>query len=140
MDTVASGIVSQVANVGKSSGNAAMIDSGVVPAFQEGETFNNLINGNVVFDDAAGISPVNSMRRDVTPGEGIVNSIQSVRDQFLKIQGNLEALTTKGQDFSSADLFQMQYDVMQLSYINEISSKTADKTSQGAQTLFRNQG
>lgn len=103
--------------------NVEFWDSGVIQ--QDGQVFQDALNGAT---------------EKVTPTDGIVNSIQSVRDQFLKIQHNLESLAQKGQDFSSADLFQMQYDVMQLSYINEISSKTADKTSQGAQTLFRNQG
>ena len=103
--------------------NVESWDAGVIQ--QDGNLFQEALNGAA---------------EKVSPADGIVNSIQGVRDQFLKIQHNLEALAQKGQDFSSADLFQMQYDVMQLSYINEISSKTADKTSQGAQTLFRNQG
>jgi hypothetical protein len=75
-----------------------------------------------------------------TPAKGIVNSIQSVRDKFMEIQHNIEGFVNKKEDFSGVDLMKMQYDVMQLAYLNELSSKTADKTSQGAQTLFRNQG
>lgn len=75
-----------------------------------------------------------------TPNKGIVDSVQAVRDQFLKIQHHLEGLASKGKDFSSADLLSLQFDVQQLGYITELSVKTADKTSQGAQTLFRNQG
>ena len=38
------------------------------------------------------------------------------------------------------DLFQIQFQLVQLSYMGDVSAKTADKISQGTQTLFRNQG
>ncbi|MDR1435044.1 MAG: EscI/YscI/HrpB family type III secretion system inner rod protein [Puniceicoccales bacterium] len=128
-----------------------MLDEGIVPPFRPKDgVFQEAMQGNAIFSDFGrggvlkvgqknkfAVPPLSPMQ---TPGGGVLNTIQSVRDQCLKIQHNVEALAAKKQDFSSADLVQMQYDVMQLSYINELSSKTADKTSQGAQTLFRNQG
>lgn len=75
-----------------------------------------------------------------TPRKGIVDSVQAVRDKFLTIQNNIEALASKGKDFSSADLLLLQKDVQELGYFTELAVKSADKTSQGAQTLFRNQG
>lgn len=107
---------------------------------QDGVTqFNEVLLNNVTYSDPMKTQGT-AITSNVTPGEGIVQSIQSVRDKFLEIENNVRMLAQKGTDFSSADLFQMQYDVMQLTYLNELSSKTADKTSQGIQTLFRNQG
>ncbi|MDR0590587.1 MAG: EscI/YscI/HrpB family type III secretion system inner rod protein [Puniceicoccales bacterium] len=113
-----------------------LFDGGVIPAFAP-----------------EGIDPLDKRRRNSgrrrrpvdsvapkTPGEGVLNSIQEVRDYIRKIENKVESLVSRKQDFAAADLMELQYLVMQLTYINELSSKTADKTSQGAQTLFRNQG
>jgi hypothetical protein len=113
---------------------ARLLDDGVLPAFAP-----------------EGIAPVKrpgSRKRrfaaeavaSKTPGDGILNSMQAVRDQFMEIEHCIKSLISRKQDFSTADLMKLQYHVMQLTYINELSSKTADKTSQAAQTLFRNQG
>jgi hypothetical protein len=112
-----------------------LLDNGVLPAFApEGI-------------DPLGKQSKNSRRRRFvdsvgpkTPGDGILTSIQSVRDIFMEIESSVQSLVAKKQDFTTVDLMKMQYLVMQLTYVNELSSKVADKTSQGAQTLFRNQG
>lgn len=75
-----------------------------------------------------------------TPGKGVVDSIQAVHDQFLKIENKIKSLANNGQDLSSADLLLIQKEVQELGFLTEVSVKTADKTSQGAQTWFRNQG
>jgi hypothetical protein len=81
-----------------------------------------------------------ALYRVQTPGAKVVDSIQSVRDQFMRIQHNVMQLVKKRNDLSMADLMGLQYEVMQLAYLNELSSKVSDKLSQGIQTLFRNQG
>ncbi|MDR1907188.1 MAG: EscI/YscI/HrpB family type III secretion system inner rod protein [Puniceicoccales bacterium] len=136
-ERIGSTLAQQATNLGASP-NVKMFDDGVFPA---------MVNGNVTLSNAGGLQKGGRRRRRLiepvqssTPGEGVLNSIQSVRDKFMEIQHNIENLVAKKDDFSSADLMKMQYDVMQLAYLNELSSKTADKTSQGAQTLFRNQG
>jgi hypothetical protein len=144
---VESALANQAMSVGGSKAfeSSMILDEGVIPAFGKPSEIQNIIDGNMVQFDP--ISPVRNPRRGrrkpierVTPTDGVLNSVQSVRDQYMKIQNRIEALAKSGKDFSSTDLMRMQYDVMQLTYINELSSKTADKTSQGAQTLFRNQG
>jgi hypothetical protein len=74
-----------------------------------------------------------------SPGDDILQTVQGVRDQYMQIENNLKSLTSKGSDLSSADLMQLQFEVMQLSYMNELSSKAVDKTNNIAQTLMRNQ-
>jgi hypothetical protein len=134
----------QATNVGGVPGGA-MIE-GVIPPFGAGAgEFQTMVNGNVTLFGMRGLGRGRRRRlvesvQSNTPTKGIANSIQSVRDKFMEIQHNIEVLVSKKEDFSSVDLMKMQYDVMQLSYLNELSSKTADKVSQGAQTLFRNQG
>ncbi|MDR2372311.1 MAG: hypothetical protein LBD60_04140 [Puniceicoccales bacterium] len=137
----------QAANVGGIS--AGTMIEGVIPPFRAdvaGE-FQAMVNGGVTLPNLSGALKGGRRRRRLieplrlnTPSQGVVSSIQSVRDKFMEIQHNVEAFASKKEDLSSGDLLKMQVDVMQLAYLNELSSKVADKTSQGAQTLFRNQG
>lgn len=78
---------------------------------------------------------------NVTPVQGVTNTMQEVRDYVLAIQKRVEVcLQNPGQNMTSKALLELQYLVQQLAFVNEVASKTADKTSQGLQTLFRNQG
>jgi hypothetical protein len=113
-----------------------VVDEGVLPAFAPEAPSRRSRNARRRRGWRRGVEPVESR----TPGEGILNSIQAVRNEIMEIERTVVGLMSRKQDFSTADLMKMQYHVMQLTYINELSSKTADKASQGAQTLFRNQG
>ncbi|UPA28771.1 MAG: hypothetical protein LW808_001755 [Verrucomicrobiota bacterium] len=131
-------LVSKVNTVGRvNMGNVEFWDANVVPPFKDGQVFNaalqdaNLQNAKL----GMGINPVQS-----SPTQGILDSIQSVRDVFKGITRRINYLSANGRDPSSKDLLEMQFLVLQLSYVNELSSKVSDKTSQGLQTLFRNQG
>lgn len=61
------------------------------------------------------------------------------RHGFDRIMGNISTIVSKG-NMGMKELLQIQFQLVQLAYMNDISSKTADKLSQGVQTLFRNQG
>ncbi|MDR1590924.1 MAG: hypothetical protein LBR92_02930 [Puniceicoccales bacterium] len=150
IDRIGGTLARQATNVGGVGGGTML--EGVIPPFKMGSggEFDAMLN--VTSSSLGGISGgLNHVARRshigrvaavgmATPSGKIVHAVQSVRDQFLTIQSRVEALCSKKADFSSADLLEMQYHVMQLAYLNELSSKVADKTSQGAQTLFRNQG
>jgi hypothetical protein len=122
-----------------------------IPGLKAPADINVLDQGVLPFDSGMGnvneVQKVGGHRRrridplsPKTPGDGVLSTIQNLRNKFREIQHSVENLVKSKQDFTTADLMKMQYDVMQLAYLNELSSKTADKTSQGAQTLFRNQG
>jgi hypothetical protein len=112
-----------------------MLDEGVLAPFGSADYFRAMVDGN----NRRGRRLITAIHSS-TPSDGVLNSIQSVQDKFNEIHHDIKILVEKKEDFSSTDLMKMQYNVMQLTYLNELSSKTADKTSQGAQTLFRNQG
>lgn len=131
-------LVTKVNAVGRTNiGSVEFWDAGVVPPFRDGQAFNaalqdaNLQNARLTM----GVRPVAS-----SPTQGILDSIQSVRDVFKGITKKIDYLSSRGHDPTSKDLLEMQFLVLQLSYVNELSSKVSDKTSQGLQTLFRNQG
>lgn len=69
----------------------------------------------------------------------IIQPLSEFRRSFDRIIGNIGDIATRG-NMSMADLFQIQFQLTQLAYMNDLSAKTADKLSQGVQTLFRNQG
>jgi hypothetical protein len=71
--------------------------------------------------------------------EKILNPLKEFRANFDKIIGNIGGIVGRG-DLGMKDLMQIQFQLTQLSYMNDLSAKTADKLSQGIQTLFRNQG
>lgn len=149
VDKIGNTLARQATDVKGLSG-AKMFDEGVVAPFKaSAKEFQAMVNSNVPLHGIGGITNGNRRRRrrrlieplqSNTPSKGIINSIQSVRDKFMEIQHNIEILAKKKEDLSSTDLMKMQYNITQLAYLNELSSKAADKTSQGAQTLFRNQG
>lgn len=69
----------------------------------------------------------------------ILEPLTEFRHGFDRIMGNIGKIVAKG-NMGMKDLLQIQFQLVQLAYMNDISSKTADKLSQGVQTLFRNQG
>jgi hypothetical protein len=125
-----------------------MFDQGIIPAFGPGAAgeFQTMVNGNVILSGIGGLRRGNRRRRRAelvysnTPARGLLDSIQSVRDQFMELQRYIEEWHIHGANVSMNELMRVQFYVQQLAYLNELSSKVADKTSQGAQTLFRNQG
>ncbi|MDR0727586.1 MAG: EscI/YscI/HrpB family type III secretion system inner rod protein [Puniceicoccales bacterium] len=69
----------------------------------------------------------------------MLGPLYEFRKGFDEITNNISGLVNRG-NMRMADLFSVQFQLMQLGYMNDLSAKTADKLSQGVQTLFRNQG
>jgi hypothetical protein len=146
VDRIGNLLADQSMGVGGVSGT--MFDEGTIPAFGGknigGPNFQDVIKGNVIFSQVNGtqMGAANGIKlqQSETPGKSLVDSIQSVRDCYLTIQDRINTQMVSGSKMTSASLLEMQFLVMQLAYVNELSSKVADKTSQGLQTLFRNQG
>lgn len=68
-----------------------------------------------------------------------LSPLTEFKNKFESILSDISRRVEKG-NLTTADLFQIQFQLTQLSYVNDLSSKIADKGSQGVQTLFRNQG
>ena len=124
-------------NAVPSSGSVQIDNFGQVSP-EETWKFQSKLDGNVVFSDAGDF--LRAQQNELTPKQAVTNSIQRIQDQFAEIEAHLTELTNKGQDLATEDLIMLQYDLLQLNYVCEMSTKTADKTSNAAQTLFRNQG
>ncbi|MDR0678671.1 MAG: hypothetical protein LBF24_00225 [Puniceicoccales bacterium] len=61
------------------------------------------------------------------------------RKNFDHAVNDISGIVARG-NISMQDLIHIQFQMTQLSYMNDITAKTADKLSQGTQTLFRNSG
>ncbi|MDR1435941.1 MAG: hypothetical protein LBI39_01905 [Puniceicoccales bacterium] len=97
------------------------------------DSFADMLNGNIV--GAAG----QSARSEKPFAGNILRPLGSFRKKLNAIVDNIVGIVGKG-DITMKELIQIQYQLTQLAYMNDVSSKTADKLGQGAQTLFRNQG
>ncbi|MDR1366759.1 MAG: hypothetical protein LBJ13_02520 [Puniceicoccales bacterium] len=148
VNVVGGRLVDQAMTVGggRFPSNVILVDDGVLPAFGRSKEFQNVLGSNVVDLTVnsvkhAGFWKHKSIER-VTPGEGVYNTAQEMRDAYNNIINSIDQLMANkdGSNFTTADLLTLQMYVMQLAFINEVSSKVADKTGQCAQTLFRNQG
>ncbi len=75
-------------------------------------------------------------------GGAFIEGIQDIKNTLdaraERITSQLNALA--GSPMSLQDAIRVQYELMQMNMQQELTSKMADKTSQGVQMLFRNQG
>jgi hypothetical protein len=69
----------------------------------------------------------------------MLGPLYEFRQKFDEIIGGIANMVAH-EEISMGNLFSIQFQLMQLGYMNDLSAKTADKLSQGVQTLFRNQG
>jgi hypothetical protein len=101
--------------------------------------FQGVFNGRTA--GAASVAGVasESTTQNVNMYNKMLAPLYEFRQSFDKITRNISDLVGRG-NISMSDLFSVQFQLMQLGYMNDLSAKTADKLSQGIQTLFRNQG
>lgn len=83
--------------------------------------------------DAASVPP--------SLGEAILDSVQRMRANHDAKADSIEQklINSEGKEMSMKDCIELQFEVMQMSIEQDLTGKIADKTSNGVQTLFRNQ-
>jgi type III secretion system YscI/HrpB-like protein len=76
-----------------------------------------------------------------TLGDAILQGIEKMKaGQENKVQEIEKTLEEIGdQPMTTQNMMKLQFDLMQLNIQQEVTSKVADKTTQGIQTLFKNQ-
>lgn len=79
--------------------------------------------------------------QEATLGDAILNGIEKMKTSHDVRSARIEDQLTNsiGKDLSVQDCMKLQFEVMQMSMEQELTGKIADKTSQGVQTLFKNQ-
>ncbi len=112
--------------------------------------FDQAMNGNQAGDPQAlqqTSSVQNAQVNGMNPGEprslgdAILQGLDQVRSRHdMRMENIQEKLTSpEGGELTVQDAFALQFEVMQLGIEHELTTKVADKTSQGVQTLFHNQ-
>ncbi len=74
-------------------------------------------------------------------GDAILDGLDSIRSRHDVRMENIQEklLSQEGGELTVQDAMALQFEVMQLGIEHELTTKVADKTSQGVQTLFHNQ-
>ncbi|MFH0787904.1 MAG: type III secretion system inner rod subunit SctI [Pseudomonadota bacterium] len=76
-----------------------------------------------------------------TLGDAILQGIEKMKadheNRVRQIENNLEEIGD--QPMTTQNMMKLQFDLMKLNVQQEVVSKVADKTTQGIQTLFKNQ-
>lgn len=89
----------------------------------------------------AGVDP--TATSDVKPslGDAILNGIEKLKTHHdVRAERIEQTLIDSGGELTMEEMMKLQFEVMQLGIEQDITTKMADKTSTGVQTLFRNQG
>jgi hypothetical protein len=74
-------------------------------------------------------------------GDSILNGIEKLKTNYDVRADRIEqTLINSGGEMSMEEMMKLQFEVMQMGIEQDITTKMADKTSSGVQTLFRNQG
>ncbi|MDR2667661.1 MAG: hypothetical protein LBB38_01285 [Puniceicoccales bacterium] len=102
------------------------------------DKFVEALNGARVGTSAVGTSgSTEEIKESVF--QKILRPLGEFRSNFDSIIGAISNIVSTG-NIGMKELIQIQFQLTQLSYMNDVTAKTADKVSQGTQTLFRNQG
>jgi hypothetical protein len=74
-------------------------------------------------------------------GDSILNGIEKLKSNYDVRADRIEqTLINSNGEMSMEEMMKLQFEVMQMGIEQDITTKMADKTSSGVQTLFRNQG
>lgn len=76
-----------------------------------------------------------------TLGDTILNGIEKLKSSHdVRLERIEQTISESGGEMTIDQMMKLQFEVMQLGIEQDLTTKVADKTSQGVQTLFRNQG
>ncbi len=76
-----------------------------------------------------------------TLGDANLNGIEKLKaNHDVRAHRIEQSIVQAKGDLTMEDMMKLQFEVMQLGIEQDITTKMADKTSNGVQTLFRNQG
>lgn len=92
-------------------------------------------------DGVAETNADNNARRDDSIGDAILDGLEKMKSSHDARSERIEHQLTdpSGKELSVQECIKLQFEVMQMSMEQELTGKVADKTSQGVQTLFKNQ-
>lgn len=77
----------------------------------------------------------------VNLGDRILNGVERIHQDHAARRERVKEMVsaTQNTEFNFSRAMDLQMEVMQMNLVQDVTTKTADKGSQGVQTLFRNQ-
>ncbi len=97
-------------------------------------------NPNMAADMPHEVVYIQPAQSTPTLGDAILNSLDQAKGSYdAKVDQLNKTLETVGDNMSMQDMMRLQFDLMQVGLQQDLTSKVADKVSQGVQTMFKNQ-
>lgn len=98
-------------------------------------------SADVVPAGPAGVDAAATSDAKPSLGDAILNGIEKLKTHHdVRAERIEQTLIDSGGELTMEEMMKLQFEVMQLGIEQDITTKMADKTSTGVQTLFRNQG
>lgn len=88
--------------------------------------------------DPTQFEPISQVGSTGEFGSNILKSMESIGENQAQTLEEIKEAMNSG-DLTTSELLSLQLKMQQLTQQQELASKVADKTSQGVQTLFKNQ-
>jgi type III secretion system YscI/HrpB-like protein len=107
-------------------------------AAMQGETGRQAVSGA---DAPPEVTRASKVEEPQSLGDAILQGMEKAKEGHTDQVDRINALLDKSGDapMTVQDAMKLQFELMQLNLQQEVTTKTADKTSQGVQTLFKNQ-
>lgn len=85
--------------------------------------------------------PDNIEPTEKTMGDSLLEGMEKSRTSYEDRLHNINEIINKtsGETMTPQEMMKMQFELMELNLQQDLTSKVADKSSQGVQTLFKNQ-
>jgi len=138
-------LVAQADQAGGAS-NRLLIGPGEAPAAEDVTRFENLLGPGKAEPLTGSEAPLNApvveaAQKSGGLGDAILGGIDKMSASYQQKVDAVNTTISSGgaEGMTSADIMQLQFELAQMSMMQDLTAKVADKTSQGIQTLFKNQ-
>jgi type III secretion system YscI/HrpB-like protein len=124
-----------------SSGMQSQPGEGAVNKFQEAMNGGAVDNINQTQNVNEVSQPDNIEPTEKTMGDSLLEGMEKSRTSYEDRLHNINEIINKtsGETMTPQEMMKMQFELMELNLQQDLTSKVADKSSQGVQTLFKNQ-
>ena len=129
---------------GVTPGAAETAPTGQLMRFEEAMAAGKVPAGSEAGPGDWVIAPTESVQSTDGPvnlGDRILNGVERIHEDHAARRERVQEMVsaTQNAEFNFSRAMDLQMEVMQMNLVQDVTTKTADKGSQGVQTLFRNQ-
>jgi hypothetical protein len=107
--------------------------------FSESTSKDNLSALNKWNEEVLKMDPSFVIAKDLSGVTNTEDIVSKVRTQVKRVHDLVKDYSSHPDQLGQSELIKLQYEVTQLALLLDMASKIGDKTSQGLQSMFRNQ-